>query len=253
MIHQDPSGKWAGGVGSTIWDAGIVLARYFEHQVNEGSDCFEDVSILELGSGTGLCGLVLAHLGARITLTDRGMSMDLLKHNVQCSIPYSARLAKNKDNKPPKVKLRELSWGDALYTTTQDSASQISNISSVSSDSKSSRRNGGPNGSTKSCCTVESDVEVDPDRAGVEETFDIVVGSDIVIWPELFQPLIDTLLKVTHADTDVYLSYEERKTQVTEQFFNLLKLSFSYEVIPIEDLHPEYQDQGIKIYHIKRL
>mmetsp|Transcript_7032 Transcript_7032/g.21412 ORF Transcript_7032/g.21412 Transcript_7032/m.21412 type:complete len:406 (+) Transcript_7032:149-1366(+) len=57
-------------VGQTAWDGGMVLAKYIEHAVEMGSLCLQGKTVLDLGSGTGLVGLVCAVLGANVILTD---------------------------------------------------------------------------------------------------------------------------------------------------------------------------------------
>eukprot|EP00931_Biecheleriopsis_adriatica_P057956 TRINITY_DN34431_c0_g1_i1.p1 TRINITY_DN34431_c0_g1~~TRINITY_DN34431_c0_g1_i1.p1 ORF type:complete len:196 (-),score=32.59 TRINITY_DN34431_c0_g1_i1:82-669(-) len=51
------------------WDAGIVLAKYFEREY-QISLTGRVLSCLELGSGTGLAGLSLAFLGHQVLLSD---------------------------------------------------------------------------------------------------------------------------------------------------------------------------------------
>lgn len=48
-----------------IWDASIVFSEFLQANVLP-----QDKSVLELGAGLGLCGLVMADLGFHVTLTD---------------------------------------------------------------------------------------------------------------------------------------------------------------------------------------
>jgi predicted nicotinamide N-methyase len=91
-----------------VWDGALVLSRYVEFL---GSDYFSGKKCIELGSGTGLVGIVAgavsnyqlldlhAQLGADIVLTDKQSLLPLIQHNVD----------KNIDN--PKVQVKELFWG----------------------------------------------------------------------------------------------------------------------------------------------
>ena len=56
--------------GLMLWDASMALLRFFEHSPKELS-ALRGARILELGAGTGLLGIALAHaVGARVVLTD---------------------------------------------------------------------------------------------------------------------------------------------------------------------------------------
>lgn len=56
------------GCGGIAWPAGEVLSR---HIVRHGRDYWQGKRVLELGSGTGLVGLVAGYLGAHTVLTDQ--------------------------------------------------------------------------------------------------------------------------------------------------------------------------------------
>lgn len=88
VLHQDANA----GIGGTVWDCSLVLAGYlFSEDFPSGH--FTNKIVLELGSGTGLCGLVASHLGAKVILTDVGHHIDLLKRNVSsnCTSDQSNR------------------------------------------------------------------------------------------------------------------------------------------------------------------
>ncbi|KAJ8600267.1 hypothetical protein CTAYLR_000625 [Chrysophaeum taylorii] len=65
------------GTGSTVWDAAIVLAKYVDTLDLRG------LRVVELGSGTGLVGLVAAAGGARVLLTDLPECLDFLRANAK--------------------------------------------------------------------------------------------------------------------------------------------------------------------------
>lgn len=64
--------------GVALWPAAIALA----HDIASRPDAFRGRRVLELGSGTGLPGIVAASLGARVVQTDRHeVAMSICKRN----------------------------------------------------------------------------------------------------------------------------------------------------------------------------
>lgn len=81
VIKEKPQIISEGTTGLCAWQAGIFLANW----MCENAKLFENKSILELGSGTGLTGIVAAKQCAlsRITLTDcHSQVLRLLEENV---------------------------------------------------------------------------------------------------------------------------------------------------------------------------
>ncbi|NWT90560.1 MT21A methyltransferase, partial [Lanius ludovicianus] len=104
------------GVAAVVWDAAVVLCAYLEM---EGID-LRDRSVIELGAGTGLLGIVVTLLGtkepagaralystccARVTITDRAAALEFLESNVQANLPPELR---------PRAVVKELTWGKDL-------------------------------------------------------------------------------------------------------------------------------------------
>ncbi|KAF8639867.1 hypothetical protein AX17_001122 [Amanita inopinata Kibby_2008] len=67
------------GCGGMIWAAGQVLSSYI---VKRGSEYLKDKVVVELGSGTGLVGLVAGRLGAKAWITDQSPLLDIMRRNV---------------------------------------------------------------------------------------------------------------------------------------------------------------------------
>ncbi|KAM8934775.1 protein N-lysine methyltransferase METTL21A [Pelodytes ibericus] len=89
------------GVAAVVWDAAVVLCMYLE----TGAINVKGSSVIELGAGTGLVGIVAALLGAQVTITDREVALDFLKLNVMENLP--ADLKHN-------VSIQHLTWGKSL-------------------------------------------------------------------------------------------------------------------------------------------
>ncbi|NXU81280.1 MT21A methyltransferase, partial [Oreotrochilus melanogaster] len=93
----------------------VVLCAYLEM----GGIDLRDRSVIELGAGTGLLGIVATLLGlwtltvcvplccsgARVTITDRAVALELLESNVQANLPPELR---------PRAVVKELTWGRDL-------------------------------------------------------------------------------------------------------------------------------------------
>ncbi|NXQ85092.1 MT21A methyltransferase, partial [Nyctibius grandis] len=104
------------GVAAVVWDAAVVLCAYLE----TGGIDLRDRSVIELGAGTGLLGIVATLLGkdffvflfkaiyncsARVTITDRAAALEFLESNVQANLPSELR---------PRSVVKELTWGKDL-------------------------------------------------------------------------------------------------------------------------------------------
>jgi predicted nicotinamide N-methyase len=85
------------GCGGIVWPAGEVLSRYL---IRRGR--FNGKVILELGSGTGLVGLVAGLLGAQVYITDQSPLLDIMQKNVVIN------------GLEDRVSVLELNWGDPL-------------------------------------------------------------------------------------------------------------------------------------------
>ncbi|KAJ1996190.1 Protein-lysine N-methyltransferase efm6 [Coemansia spiralis] len=83
-VLQDATGSAKCGVGSTVWDAGLVLAKYLDWQTSTGSLNLAGKTVLELGSGTGLVGITLARLqpDCCVMLSDKEELLPLLERNI---------------------------------------------------------------------------------------------------------------------------------------------------------------------------
>ena len=78
-IHQDPSSL---NHGLCLWDAALCFLRYLEANPRE-AEALRGASVLELGAGTGVLGLALAHcLGCHVVCTDLPSVLPNLQANL---------------------------------------------------------------------------------------------------------------------------------------------------------------------------
>ncbi|XP_078702504.1 protein N-lysine methyltransferase METTL21A-like isoform X2 [Branchiostoma floridae x Branchiostoma belcheri] len=90
------------GVAAVVWDAAVVLGEYLESEVS-----LTDQTVIELGAGTGLTGMVAALQGAKVTITEREIALASLQSNVETNIPPGT-------TRHPVV-IQELTWGQNLH------------------------------------------------------------------------------------------------------------------------------------------
>ncbi|XP_019636276.1 PREDICTED: protein N-lysine methyltransferase METTL21A-like [Branchiostoma belcheri] len=90
------------GVAAVVWDAAVVLGEYLESEVS-----LTDQTVIELGAGTGLTGMVAALQGAKVTITEREIALASLRSNVETNIPPGT-------TRHPVV-IQELTWGQNLH------------------------------------------------------------------------------------------------------------------------------------------
>merc|ERR1712070_621955 len=71
--------------------------------------------------------------------------------------------------------------------------------------------------------------------------FDLVLVSDCVHWPELFDPLFQTLKAVIGENTQCLISYEVRNETTEKEFFNKLRKEFVVYKLGANELHPRFR------------
>jgi hypothetical protein len=80
-----------------------------------------------------------------------------------------------------------------------------------------------------------------------------VVASDVAYDPSAFGPLREVLREVCGPKTLVLMSHEWRAKDMEDTFFATLKPEFVCEMVPLQDLDPEYQTDDISVFKIRRL
>ncbi|KAM4543198.1 protein N-lysine methyltransferase METTL21D [Odontesthes bonariensis] len=78
---------YIGDVGCVVWDAAMVLAKYLEtkqfYDPSSEVNVWSGRTVLELGAGTGVVGLMAATLGAQVIVTDLEDLQSLLTVNIE--------------------------------------------------------------------------------------------------------------------------------------------------------------------------
>lgn len=103
-VRQIPNGEMKGlGTGTFVWPAAHILAKYLEKRFRLTNDLKEKY-ICDIGSGTGLTGIVAASLGANVMFTDQSCVLSLLQENV--TVAVSADMEINAE----QVEVKEYEW-----------------------------------------------------------------------------------------------------------------------------------------------
>eukprot|EP00850_Spirogloea_muscicola_P013073 SM000087S23355 [mRNA] locus=s87:265381:268142:+ [translate_table: standard] len=117
FLVQDPNSK---NLGTTVWDASMVLVKFLEKHRRKGDFARERVSgsrVLELGAGCGLAGLGFALLGGNVLLTDQAEVLPILMRNADRNSTRAQLTAHDHSSigHVGTVEVAELQWGNEKH------------------------------------------------------------------------------------------------------------------------------------------
>ncbi|KAG0375904.1 Methyltransferase-like protein 21D [Mortierella sp. AD032] len=245
-IYEDPSGLLHGGVGSTVWDTAIVLAKYLEKTsvpslVASSTSQRTTLNILELGSGTGLVGLAIARmmsnagLRARIVLTDKANVLPLLQKNME----------KN-PAKGIELEARVLDW-----EAVSGIMAKVPEKALDDAEDKSSSASAEPSSATETDLTTSAAPNAD-DLVSTE--WDLVILSDCIWFPALYEPLTGTLTRLLRpgSTSQLIVAFEKRNFSEEMEFFAALGKSFTFRDVKPEEQDSNYQSEDIFLFLCQR-
>ncbi|KAF8935214.1 putative methyltransferase-domain-containing protein [Dissophora ornata] len=229
-IDEDPSGLLRGGVGSTIWDAAIVLAKYLERAsdllASTSTTGQQAINVLELGSGTGIVGLAVARMlsakgmkGSKVVLTDKENVVPLLQRNVEKNASSGI-----------DIEARVFDW-EAV------SGIKVNTPADVVADS---------------ATTTAAAVPGFQDLLALE--WDLVILSDAIWVPALYPPLISTINAIITPGnkTQLITAFEKRNFSEEMEFFAMLGKTFRFRDIKPEEQDSNYQSEDIYLFVCQR-
>jgi predicted nicotinamide N-methyase len=80
---------------------------------------------------------------------------------------------------------------------------------------------------------------------------DLIVMSDLITWPELYEPLVNTLGRIAGKDTKVVFSHESRNFEKEAHYYARLSKYFSFRHLNPNELDPVYQSEDIYVFVAK--
>ncbi|KAL9241226.1 hypothetical protein vseg_015359 [Gypsophila vaccaria] len=111
QFSQDPNSKH---LGTTVWDASMVFAKYLEKNSRKGrfsASKLKGKRVIELGAGCGVAGFGMAMLGCEVITTDQKEVVPLLQRNVDRNTSIILQANTNVDSFG-SMKVAELDWGN---------------------------------------------------------------------------------------------------------------------------------------------
>ena len=183
QYRADESGGW-------IWEASNVCEAAIVKLCTASAKDWEDMRVLELGSGTGWLALRVARLGARVTATDRGCRVAAATLNV---LRNQKRAFTADGEQALRVAVVALDWEEER-------------AAAMSADA-----------------AAASEVDTGDEGDELRGRFDLVIGSDLIYNREMHEPLLATLRRRAPDGTPCVLSWEERKPHEEAAFLALAR------------------------------
>lgn len=200
------------GTGGSVWEAGIVLARWADHAFPAGY--WRGKTVLELGCGTGLVGLACAALGATAVLTDASPEAVALA---------AANAAANAD-------LLAAAGGAARAEPLDWEADETE------------RAPPPPGGSAAACGRAGTALPVRPD---------CVMCADAVFSDTALRSgrLVALLAAASRGGASVFLAHKRRHASVDAALLEALRVAgVAVDEQPLETLDPDYRSERIAVF-----
>ncbi|KAJ3233192.1 Platinum sensitivity protein [Chytriomyces hyalinus] len=174
--------------GTTVWEGGVALARHLAAESAKKKVDMKGKSCIDLGSGTGIVGIVCAKLGAEVLLTDidHPAILAILTKNAGQNI-LSSKSNSNSSDSAINPTLAEAAGTATILPLEWDSPARI------------------------------------PSEIASKGPFDIIVGADVVYSMETVVKLVDTIEALSDRRTDIWIGHEHRDPRVSAHFLELMK------------------------------
>lgn len=214
-LKQLQAGEITGlGTGATVWPAAHVLAKYLERRF--GVRGLEGFRVVDLGSGTGVVGIVAADLGAEAFLTDQEQLLFLMRENAE-------RFARKAE--------------DGGETTAAATAAEVVK----------------PASDTVHVLTYDWGME-DGELAPPVDV--VLVSDCVLPKLYPIEPLVDAIDRLSGPETVTIMSYEHRHYQAFDPRRRFEELAAARGLvktdIPQAHQHPIFSADDIEIWEVRR-
>jgi hypothetical protein len=224
---------WNIGIGGGLWSTGLAIAKYFEHHSTDVADNLkrlaemrrkrgyhDGISAIELGSGNGFLSVCLLALAAsqniplnKLNITDTEDHLNLMEETIEANSHV---------------------WDELIVV--KGGSSFISH------------------GSLTNSKEYPVTVTVAEHLWGVDcsnEKYDFIFGSDLAYRDYLYDPLILSLLQLSHQHTICLIGVTMNDTR--PQFFDKLsKAGFRFERLGDHFLEGQFRGANFGIFVVKR-
>mmetsp|Transcript_16679 Transcript_16679/g.24936 ORF Transcript_16679/g.24936 Transcript_16679/m.24936 type:complete len:275 (-) Transcript_16679:560-1384(-) len=233
--------NWSIGIGGGLWSTGLCLSKYFiehsdllRHNLKQlaspsSSSSSSGIRAIELGSGNGLLGCCLAAsvgtLLKELYITDLSDHLNLMKKTV---LANSHILTLQDDRGEGDIERKE----DRDSVLVHDN----NNNSSTST--------------TKCICHVVEHAFGSPSNVALGK-FDFIFGSDVAYRDYLHEPLIASLLQLSHENTISIIGVTMIDTK-PKFFTSLWEAGFRYDRLPDHLMSHEFRGTTFGLFVIQR-
>lgn len=164
---------------------------------NQANQVAQRRRVVEVGSGTGLVGILLSRLGYEVIVTDMSPLLELLQSNVYANMTHDYESSQ-------WIRVEELEWGNEAH---------IDSILAL---------------------PQQKSYDDEPENENVADGYippvDIVVGSDLIYAKETIPALAHTYDRLSSKVTTAYLIYI-RRFHWEDEFFELMNRNFNSKCI----------------------